>query len=112
VRVVASLPCYSEDNVDEQRGRGVFERSIQGLRALNSAGYGHPGSGLVLDLVYNPNGAFLAPPQAQLQVCASKSAAADMLQCNTLLQRSARGETRPCRFYLQNMLRFRGKDAR
>ncbi|BDA44657.1 hypothetical protein COCOBI_06-1350 [Coccomyxa sp. Obi] len=67
VRVVASLPCYSEGNVDEQRGRGVFERSIAGLRALNAAGYGRPGSGLTLDLVYNPNGAFLAPPQQQLQ---------------------------------------------
>ncbi len=69
MRVVASLPCYSEGNVDEQRGRGVFERSIEGLRALNAAGYGRPGSGLILDLVYNPNGAFLAPPQQQLQVC-------------------------------------------
>ncbi|CAL8469655.1 g9196 [Coccomyxa elongata] len=67
VRVVASLPCYSEGNVDEQRGRGVFERSIAGLCALNAVGYGRPGSGLTLDLVYNPNGAFLAPPQQQLQ---------------------------------------------
>ncbi len=66
--MVASMPCYSEGNVDEQRGRGVFERSIAGLRALNAAGYGIPGSGLTLDLVYNPNGAFLAPPQQQLQV--------------------------------------------
>ncbi len=68
MRVVASLPCYSEGNVDEQRGRGVFERSIAGLRALNAVGYGRPGSGLTLDLVYNPNGAFLAPPQQELQV--------------------------------------------
>lgn len=69
MRVVASLPCYSKGNVDEQRGRGVFERSIAGLQDLNAAGYGRPGSGLTLDLVYNPNGAFLAPPQHQLQVC-------------------------------------------
>ena len=68
VRVVASMPCYSEANVNEQRGRGVFERSISGLRALNAAGYGQPGTGLTLDLVYNPNGAFLAPPTATLQV--------------------------------------------
>ena len=68
VRVVASLPCYSAGNVDEQRGGGVFARSIQGLKDLNAAGYGRPGSGLTLDLVYNPNGAFLAPPQAALQV--------------------------------------------
>ena len=68
VRIVASMPCYSEANVNEQRGRGVFERSISGLRALNAAGYGQPGTGLTLDLVYNPNGAFLAPPTATLQV--------------------------------------------
>ena len=68
MRVVASMPCYSEGNVDEQRGRGVFERSIAGLQALNAAGYGVPGTGLTLDLVYNPNGAFLAPPQQELQV--------------------------------------------
>lgn len=57
VRVVASLPCYSESNVDAQRGRGVFDRSIAGLRLLNAAGYGVEGSGLQLDLVYNPGGA-------------------------------------------------------
>ena len=67
VRVVASLPCYSSDNVDAQRGSGVFQRSIQGLQMLNTAGYGCPGSRLQLDLVYNPNGAFLAPPQHQLE---------------------------------------------
>lgn len=54
VRVVASLPCYSADNVDKQRGRGVFERSIEGLRMLNAVGYGQPDSGLFMDLVYNP----------------------------------------------------------
>jgi len=67
VRVVASLPCYSTKNVEEQRGGGVFDRSIEGLQALNAAGYGRDGSGLILDLVYNPNGVFLAPPQEQLQ---------------------------------------------
>lgn len=61
------MPCYSSLNVDQQRGRGVFERSIEGLQALNAAGYGMPHSNLVLDLVYNPNGAFLAPPQQKLQ---------------------------------------------
>lgn len=65
--MVASLPCYSEANVDKQRGRGVFERSILGLQRLNSAGYGVPGSGLSLDLVYNPGGAFLSPAQAALE---------------------------------------------
>ena len=68
VRIVASMPCYSENNVNEQRGRGVFQRSIEGLQALNRVGYGQPGTGLLLDLVYNPNGAFLAPPTSALQV--------------------------------------------
>lgn len=67
VRVVASLPCYLEANVDRQRGRGVFERSISGLRALNRLGYGHPGSGLELDLVFNPQGPVLPPPQPALE---------------------------------------------
>ena len=59
----ASLPCYSSKNVNQQRGSGVFDRSISALLALNEAGYGVEGSGLVLDLVYNPFGAFLPPPQ-------------------------------------------------
>ncbi|OUS29737.1 radical SAM protein [Gammaproteobacteria bacterium 45_16_T64] len=67
VSVVASLPCYTEDNVDSQRGKGVFESSIEGLQLLNKLGYGNPGSGLELDLVYNPGGAFLPPPQESLQ---------------------------------------------
>jgi radical SAM/Cys-rich protein len=67
VEAVASLPCYSEDNVDAQRGEGVFEASIRALQALNALGYGQPGSGLVLNLVYNPNGAFLPPDQARLE---------------------------------------------
>lgn len=67
VEAVASLPCYSQENVDEQRGQGVFESSIRALRTLNALGYGRDDSGLVLNLVYNPNGAFLPPNQAQLQ---------------------------------------------
>lgn len=67
VEVVASLPCYAQENVDEQRGAGAFDASIRGLRRLNALGYGLPGSGLVLNLVYNPNGAFLPPPQATLE---------------------------------------------
>lgn len=67
VQVVASLPCYTGDNVDGQRGKGVFERSIEALQALNGRGYGHPGSGLVLNLVYNPTGPFLPPPQQALE---------------------------------------------
>ena len=68
VEAVASLPCYSQGNVDEQRGDGVFESSIKALRKLNALGYAMPGSDLVLNLVYNPNGAFLPPAQAQLEV--------------------------------------------
>lgn len=67
VEVVASLPCYLEDNVDRQRGQGVFEKSIRGLIRLNAAGYGRHGSGLTLNLVYNPQGASLPPPQVQLE---------------------------------------------
>ncbi len=67
VEVVASLPCYSVANVDRQRGVGVFDRSIAGLRALNALGYGMPGSGLVLNLVYNPQGPSLPPPQGPLE---------------------------------------------
>jgi len=54
VEIVASLPCYLEENVDRQRGKGVFEASIRGLQQLNALGYGKPGSRLVLNLVYNP----------------------------------------------------------
>ena len=67
VVAVASLPCYGQANVDEQRGQGVFESSIRALQSLNALGYGRQGSGLILNLVYNPNGAFLPPNQLQLQ---------------------------------------------
>lgn len=67
VAVVASLPCYSSANVDKQRGKGVFGQSIDALQRLNALGYGQDGSGLELDLVYNPAGASLPPPQAALE---------------------------------------------
>ena len=67
VEVVASMPCYSLERVDRQRGEGVFDKSIAGLRKLNALGYGKRGSGRVLNLVYNPQGPALPPPQAQLQ---------------------------------------------
>lgn len=67
VNIVASLPCYLEENVDRQRGKGVFDRSIQALQTLNGLGYGMPGSGLSLSLVYNPQGASLPPPQEALE---------------------------------------------
>ncbi len=67
VEVVASLPCYQRDNVETQRGMGAFGKSVEALRLLNGLGYGRPGSGLVLDLVYNPIGPSLPPPQASLE---------------------------------------------
>jgi radical SAM/Cys-rich protein len=67
VRVVASLPCYTRENVERQRGRGVFARSIAWLRRLNQLGYGLPRGQLGLDLVYNPMGPDLPPAQAELE---------------------------------------------
>jgi len=67
VEVVASMPCYSAANVDKQRGDGVFDLSIAALQQLNALGYGRLGSGLVLNLVYNPQGASLPPEQQKLQ---------------------------------------------
>jgi len=67
VRVVASLPCYIKDNVDRQRGDGTFETSLKALQLLNSLGYGQPGSGLLLDLVFNPQGPVLPPSQETLE---------------------------------------------
>jgi len=66
IRLVCSLPCYTQDNVDAQRGKGVFDKSISGLQELNRLGYGKD-KNLSLDLVYNPGGAFLPPPQMELE---------------------------------------------
>ena len=67
VEIVASMPCYQEDNVDRQRGKGVFDDSIRGLKKLNALGYGHEATGLVLNLLYNPQGPSLPPPQEALE---------------------------------------------
>lgn len=67
VRVIASLPCYTEDNVDAQRGDGVFSSSILALKRLNEAGYGQDETGLILDLVYNPGGPSLPGSQGALE---------------------------------------------
>jgi radical SAM/Cys-rich protein len=66
ISLTCSLPCYSKENTDGQRGKGVFDRSIEALQRLNSVGYGIDPA-LCLDLVYNPGGAFLPPPQAALE---------------------------------------------
>ncbi|MEQ1789903.1 MAG: arsenosugar biosynthesis radical SAM (seleno)protein ArsS [Rickettsiales bacterium] len=67
IQIVASLPCYSQENVDEQRGKGVFGKSIDALQKLNKLGYGKKNSGLVLNLVYNPVGEHLPPAQDKLE---------------------------------------------
>ena len=67
VEITASLPCYLEDNVNRQRGRGVFQASIRALQRLNALGYGRDGSGLILNLVYNPQGPVLPPSQQSLE---------------------------------------------
>lgn len=67
VEIVASLPCYTVENVDQQRGKGVFEKSIAALRKLNDLGYGRDGAGLRLNLVYNPQGPTLPPDQNELE---------------------------------------------
>lgn len=67
VTIVSSLPCYTAENTNRQRGEGVFEKSIESLRALNAVGYGQEGTGLQLHLVYNPVGASLPPSQKELE---------------------------------------------
>src|SRR5207248_9493044 len=67
VEIVASMPCYLQDNVDKQRGKGVYDGSVRGLKRLNALGYGREDSGLTLNLVYNPLGPSLPPPQAELE---------------------------------------------
>ena len=67
VEITASLPCYLEDNVDRQRGKGVYGTSIRALQQLNRLGYGQPGAALKLNLVYNPQGPVLPPAQQQLE---------------------------------------------
>lgn len=67
VEVCASLPCYLEDNVDRQRGNGVFQTSLNALHRLNALGYGQAGSGLILNLAYNPQGPVLPPAQQNLE---------------------------------------------
>ncbi len=73
VKVVASLPCFEQDQVDRQRGFGVFQRSIAALRSLNELGYAMPNSKLELDLVFNPAGTQLPPAQAELEVLYRKN---------------------------------------
>ncbi|MDX2504317.1 MAG: arsenosugar biosynthesis radical SAM protein ArsS [Gammaproteobacteria bacterium] len=67
VEIVASMPCYIEDNVNKQRGKGVFKSSIEALKTLNRLGYGQQDSQLTLNLVFNPQGASLSPEQAQME---------------------------------------------
>jgi radical SAM/Cys-rich protein len=66
VQIVASLPCYIEENVDGQRGKGVYQKSIKALKILNRLGYSQPDSKLTITLVYNPTGPYLPPSQESL----------------------------------------------
>ncbi len=77
VMVVASMPCYQEQNVDKQRGKGVYDDSVAGLKLLNEVGYGRPGSGLVLNLVYNPDEPILPPEQSELEADYKRELMAD-----------------------------------
>jgi len=67
IKVVSSLPSFTPERIDRQRGKGVFEDSVKALQMLNAVGYGQPGTGLVLNLVYNPAGSFLPPSQEALE---------------------------------------------
>ena len=73
VEITASLPCYEAGNVDRQRGNGVFARSIRALQRLNAAGYGEDATGLILNLVFNPQGPALPPPQTELEQAYKKA---------------------------------------
>lgn len=85
VHVIASLPCYGPENVDQQRGSGVFNASITGLQQLNSCGYGQPETGLILNLVYNPAGPSLPPNQQTLENVYKERLASDFgIQFNQL----------------------------
>ena len=85
VAIVASLPCYTMELVDRQRGKGVYEKSMDALRLLNSLGYGAAGSALTIDLVYNPQGASLPPPQAKLEADYKRILGARGITFNRLL---------------------------
>ena len=85
VHVIASLPCYTAANVDRQRGKGVFESSIRGIRALNRRGYGKLDTGLVLDFVYNPVGPYLPPDSLPLEASYRKELAVYGVEFNSLL---------------------------
>ncbi|MFT2009579.1 arsenosugar biosynthesis radical SAM (seleno)protein ArsS [Pontibacter sp. 13R65] len=67
VQVIASLPCYTKANTDKQRGEGVFSASLEAIKRLNEVGYGKESTGLLLNLVYNPGGAAIAPDQQRLE---------------------------------------------
>ena len=68
IHIISSLPFYNKEKTDNQRGKGVFDKSISALKKLNKVGYGQANSNLKLDLVYNPSGAFLPPDQSLLEI--------------------------------------------
>ena len=84
VEIVASLPYYRAAQTDAQRGEGIFDKSMEALRLLNQFGYGREGSGLLLNLVHNPVGAFLLPNRSRLRPNSGKSCAQNMAEFNHL----------------------------
>lgn len=108
VEVVASLPCYSRKNVDEQRGKGTFEKSIRALQLLNELGYGQENGLLRLNLVYNPVGSHLPPAQASLEEDYKKFLAADFgIAFNSLFTIT----NMPIKRFAHQLIRDQGWDA-
>jgi len=108
VEVVASLPCYLEENCDAQRGNGVFRRSIDALRRLNELGYGQPDSGLTLTLVYNPVGPSLPPAQEKLEAAYRRELAA---RYGVVFSRLFTITNMPISRFLDDLLRTEQYDA-
>ncbi len=106
--VISSLPYYAQYFTDKQRGRGVFEKSVEGMRRLNAVGYGVPGSGLTLNLVYNPAGAFLPAPQSSLEADFKRELAAKFgLTFNSLYTIT----NMPIHRFREDLLRHGGYEA-
>lgn len=85
VKIVASLPCYSEAGVDSQRGKGTYKKAMAALKKLNSLGYGKEGSGLEIDIMFNPAGAAIAPDQSTLEKAYRDNLAGQGITFNRLI---------------------------
>ncbi|KPK01327.1 MAG: hypothetical protein AMK71_06040 [Nitrospira bacterium SG8_35_4] len=85
VKIVASLPCYTEEGIDSQRGKGTYKKAMAALRKLNSLGYGKEGSGLEIDIMFNPAGAEVAPDQDVLEKAYREQLAGQEITFNHLI---------------------------